>query len=163
MENRTLQPVQRAMEIASTVALSYKREQDRLAKEEADRIAADKRKADEDRRLKEAADLEAAGKSDEAEKVLDQPAPQTRPIKFDSPVPKVAGLSTRKKWKYRITQPGKVNRLYCLPDASLCNLAVQNFYAYNKNPTPEQVQELLDEIGGGEIYEEEVFAGRKLA
>lgn len=160
MEKRTLAPVEQAMSMAGGVALAYKREQDRLAREEADRIAAEQRKLEEERRLKEAEELEAKGKTEEAEAVIAAPIVAPRPTKFVSPAPRVAGLSTKKQWKARIVDPGKVMFNYRLPDAVLINRKVQSFFAYVANPTEAQIRALAEEIGGVEIYEEEIFAGR---
>lgn len=159
MEKDTLSPVQSAMQIVSGVALSWKREQDRLAKEEADRIADEKRRADEEARLKEAERLEAAGKTKEAEKALEAP-PAPRPTRFVSPAPRVAGLSTTKKWKARIVNPDKVTINYRLPDPTLINRKVEGFFKYAREPTEAQIKALADEIGGVVIEEVETFAGR---
>ena len=155
-----IQPINAALALAQPLALEYKREQDKKAAVEAARIAEEQRQAREAAKLKEAETLEAWGETDAANAKLAEAITPIRQTKVESILPKVSGLSTRKQWKFRITQPSKVNRAYCAPDQTLCNRAVQSFYAYNKNPTAEQVQALVDEIGGGEIYEEEVFAGR---
>ena len=63
-------------------------------------------------------------------------------------------------WKGRIVQPSKVKVAYCLPDQSLINSKVQNFFAYVKDPTPEQIEALEEEIGGVKVYQDETFAGR---
>lgn len=160
MEKRILKPVQDGMDLAGAAALVYKREQDRLAKEEADRIAADKRKEEEEKRLKEAERLEAEGKPEEAEAVITAPFIPPRPTKFFSPAPKVAGLSTKKQWKGRIVAPDKVTINYRLPDQTLINRKIQSFFAYVKQPTEAQIKALAEEIGGVEIVEEEIFAGR---
>lgn len=160
-ETSQLEPVQEAMKLAGDVALEYKREQDRLAKEEAGRIAADKRKEEEEKRLKEAERLEAEGKSKEAEQLLDAPPPPTpRPTRFMSPTPKVAGLSTQKRWKGRIVNPDAVTINYRLPDATLINRKVQAFFNLVRNPTTAQIQQLEAEIGGVVIEQEESFAGK---
>lgn len=161
MEKRMLAPVEQAISIAGGAALAYKREQDRLAKEEADRIAADKKRADDEARLKEAERLEAECKTQEAEAVIAAPSPPApRPMRFVSPAPKVAGLSTKKQWKGRIVDPSLVKINYRLPDQTLINRKVQSFFNYVKNPTAEQIAALADEIGGVVIEEVETFAGR---
>lgn len=160
MEKRSLEPVVGAMELAGGVALDYKKEQDRLAKEEADRITAENRRLEEDRRSKEAEELERKGDSKAAGEVLSAPMPTQRAFKPASFVPKVAGLSTKKTWKGRIVAPSKVKIQFCLPDQALVNAKVQSFFAYVKDPTPAQIKELEAEIGGVEVYEAEVFAGR---
>jgi len=161
MEANALAPVNQAINAVSSTALAWKREEDRKAKEEHDRQEALRRAAMEKQKLEEAAALEQWGETQAAEQKLREAISPIRPAKFESVAPKVAGLSTRQQWKARILAPSKVNRAYCLPDQTLVNRAVQNFYAYNKKPTDAQVQALLDEIGGVEIYLDEGFAGRR--
>lgn len=161
MEANALKPVEQAISAASATALAWKQAEDRKAKEQFDREQAERRAALEKQKLEEAATLEQWGETDAAEQKLREAIVPIRPTPFESAAPKVAGLSTRKQWKARIVNQSKVNRAYCLPDQTLVNRAVQNFYAYNKNPTDAQVQALLDEIGGIEIYLDESFAGRR--
>jgi hypothetical protein len=160
MEKRTIEPVQRALDMASVVALEYKRGQDRLAKEEAEKVAQERRHQEEEKRLAEAAQLEAQGKAEEAEAVIAAPIQTPRSTRFITPVPKVAGLSSRKKWKAKIIDPKAVNREYCQPWELAINAKVGNYFSWIKAPTAEQIKALEAEIGGVEIYEEEVFAGR---
>jgi len=161
--DKNLLPVQQALEFVggkNGTALIYKQEQDRLAKEEGDRIDRENNKTDEDARLKEAERLEAEGQTEEAEKILDTPPPPVRHIKFITSVPKVAGLSTKKEWKARIVQPSKVVRSCCLPDQTIINMTVKGFMSSIKDPTPEQIKKLEDEIGGVVVEQVETFAGR---
>jgi len=166
METRTLGPVQDAMRCASDTALDWKREQDRLAKAEADRIAAEKRQQDEEARLAEASRLEAEGKPAEAEEVLNaQPPPMPRHTPFISPVPKVAGLSPRGNWKGEIINQRLVKREFCLADQSLINSYIGRFWpkgtqVEKKTLTEEQKKALEDEIGGVHIYFDGGFTGR---
>ncbi len=161
MEKRMLEPVVTAMDLASRVALEYKREQDRLAREEAEAIERERRRKVEEERLAEAARLEAEGKTKEAEKVIEQPIEAPRPVRFETPVPKVAGLSTRKTWKARIIDPRQVNREYCSPNQVTINDKVKNYFAWIQNPTPDQIKSIADEIGGVEVYMDEQFAGAR--
>lgn len=86
--------------------------------------------------------------------------PDGRPTKFISPVPKVAGLSTRKKWKARILSPKAVKREFCTPDLPRINREIDEFTTYNPTPLPAQLAELAERIGGVEIYLDETFSGR---
>lgn|SRR3990167_2018760 len=160
MEKRTLEPVVDAMDLASNVALDYKKEQDRLAKEERDRIEAERRRQIEEARLKEAEALEAKGQTREAEAVIAAPIETPRQTRFETPVPKVAGLSTKKEWKGKVVKPSAVTRPFCLPDQVLINNKVKNFMAWVKEPTGVQIAELESEIGGVIIEQVETFAGR---
>lgn len=159
-ENNTLKPVNQAIEAAGKAALPWKQEQDRLAAIEAERLRQEAIKKRETAKLKEAEVLEAFGDTDGAQAALNQAVAEPRRFKVESTVPKVAGLSTSKKWNGRIVAPSKVKLAYCLPDQSLINAKVQNFFAYIKDPTPEQIKALEEEIGGVEVYLDEMFAGR---
>lgn len=165
MEGRTLEPVVGAMELASQVALGWKRQQDRLAKEEADRIERERLKAIEEERFAEAKRLEAEDKMEEAEAIIAAPIDIPRPTRYFSPVPKVKGLSTRGNWKARILNPRLVKREFCTPDQVLINMHVNKFFpkgtqTEKKTLTEDQQKQLVEEIGGVEVFFEESFAGR---
>lgn len=146
-----LDQVKRAVKIAGDKAGDYKLEQDRLAREEQARIEAARRRQEEERRLAEAARLEAEGKAKEAEAVINEPIPAPRPTKFESPVPKVAGLSMRGKWKGKIVNPKAVKREYCDPTQWRIDMRIEEYTKYVKDPTDEQKAELCAEIGGVEM------------
>lgn len=158
--DQDLDPVKQAIRIASASALTYKQEQERLAREEAQRIERERIKREEEERLKLAAELEAQGKTEQAAEVVAQPIATPRPTKIESPVPKVQGLSTRGKWVAEIVNPDLVGRKHCKPDQSLINITVQHKMYFLKNPTPEQLQAIEDEVGGIKIRWDEQFAGR---
>lgn len=165
MEKRTLEPVVGAMDLASASALTYKREQDRLAREEAEAIEKERQRDAEETRLKEAERLEALGKTDEAERVLDAPVPIERQRPFVSPVPKVSGLSTRGTWRARIVNSRLVNREFCTPDQVLINLHVNRRWGKGTQPEKKILSDaertaLEAEIGGVEIYLDEGFTAR---
>ena len=160
-ENNTLKPVNQAMQAASAAALPWKQEQDRLAAAEAERRHMADVAARETNRLAAAAALEAQGKAVEAEAMLESALVEPRRIRVESAVPVVKGLSTQKKWKGRIVQPSLVNRQFCLPDQALINSKVQGFFAFVRDPSPEQIAALEAEIGGVSVFQEEIFAGRK--
>lgn len=158
--DQTLTPVKQALNIAGGVALEYKREQDRLAKEEAAVVERERRRQEEEARIREAERLEAQGKNEEAEQVISKPIEAPRPTRFETPVPKVAGLSTKKERKARIVEPNKVGRLWCMPDQTLVNMWIKNQLVYVKDPTPEQIKKWESDIGGVVIEQVETFAGR---
>jgi hypothetical protein len=162
METNALRPVELAKTTASTTALTWKREEDRIAKEQHDQQEALRRQEMESQKLGEAEVLEAWGETDAAAQKLSEALAPVRPAKFESIAPKVEGLVTRKAWKARVVQHSKVVRLYCLPDQTLINNAVKNWISFNKDPTPEQIKAFEAEIGGVEIYQDETFAGRKV-
>jgi hypothetical protein len=162
-ESRTLEPVETAMSIASSLALIYKREQDRLAKAEADAIEAERQRAAEQARLTVAEHLESLGKTAEAAKALDAPVERQKP--FVSPVPKITGLSTRGSWRARIVNARLVNRDFCAPDPVLINLHVNRLWGKgakfeDKTLSDEQRTAIEAEIGGVEIFFDEGFTAR---
>jgi hypothetical protein len=158
-----LKPITLAIAKASDVALVYKREQDRLAREEAERLEKERRAKIEEDRLKEAERLEAEGKSEEASKVIEQPI-ITRQVKYESPVPKVSGLTTRAKWKAKLVNPRLVNRSFCSPDMTLIQLYIDAFFpkgtpAEKKVLSDVQRKAIEEHVGGIELYLDEGFAG----
>lgn len=168
MEKRMLEPVVMAMDLASRVALDYKREQDRLAREEAEAIEREIRRKVEEERLKEAERLEAEGKNEEAEKVIEAPIEAPRPVRFESAVPKIPGLSARGTWKGRVINQRLVKREFCLADQTLINMHVNRFWPKGtplekKTLTDDQRKMLEDEVGGIEIYLDDSFAGARRA
>ena len=163
MEKRTLEPVNLAMMHASGVALEYKREQDRLMREEAEAIQRERLLEAEQARAQEALRLEAEGKTEEAAKALAVPLERQKP--FISPVPKIAGLSTRGTWRARIVNSRLVKREFCTPDQVLINLHVNRLWGKGtqvekKILTDEQRAALEAEIGGVEIFLDEGFTAR---
>jgi len=161
-----LEKVEQAIKLASDIELSYKQEQDRLAQEEADRIAAEKHWQEGWARLAEIERLEREGKTAEAEQVASAPPPpERRQTPFISSLPKVAGLSARGNWKGEIINQRLVNREFCLADQSLINSHIQRFWPKGtpfekKVLTDEQKKIIEDEIGGVKIYFDGGFTGR---
>lgn len=160
--------VQQALDLIggrNGVAIRYKQEQDRLAKEEADRIERERLRQAQEQQLTAAVELEAQGKFEEAQKVIDAPIETPRPTKYISPVPKVEGLWTRGLWKARIVNSRLVKREFCVPDAAIITMHVNKYFpkgtqTEKKTLTDEQRKQLEEEIGGVEVYFEELFAGR---
>lgn len=161
MEKNTLQPVKQALELTQNAALEYKREQDRKAREYHIKREQEQAAAREAERLKDAEFLEQWGDTAAADEMLRQAVMPARLTKIESTLPKVAGLSTRKTWKARILSPKGVKREYCAPDQGHINRHVQEFFAYNPRATSEQIAAMCEEVGGIEVYEDEVFAGRR--
>lgn len=162
MENAHLHKVQQAETIASQSALVYKNEQDRLAREEREATEREALLEAEEKRTAEAEKLAAQGKEEEAEAVLMAPIVTPRPTRMESAVPKVAGLSSRAKWKGEVIDARAVTRAYCKPDESLINIHVDHSFDFKpgQEPTAEQIKSLEDEIGGIRVYKDEKFVGR---
>jgi hypothetical protein len=107
-------PFGAAKRIFSQKSYSWKKlENDRLAAEEAKRIAEEKKRL-EDEKLTRAAEVEAAGDKDGAERILEESvfvAP--KPIQA---APKINGVNTRENWQYRIVDEKLIPREYLCPD-----------------------------------------------
>jgi len=98
--------------IKSAIGSYQQAEESRIRQEQA-RIGQEFRKQEEDRRIAEAETLAAAGHRDEAEALLELPV--VAPV-VEIERPKAAGVSTRRKWTFRITDETKINRAYLMPD-----------------------------------------------
>lgn len=94
---------------------AWNAEQERLRKEEEERLQEIARKEEEERRLKEAILAEQFGDKEEAEAIINTPI-QAPPVVAPKTVPKVAGVSFTKQWKFRIKDPLKVPREYLAVD-----------------------------------------------
>jgi len=151
-----IQPITAALRIVEPLALAYKQEQDRLAKEEAARIAREK----EAKVLAEAQELDAMGYGEEADTMLEEFAAPTRLVPQISTLPKVEGLSTRKRWTYRLVDPRAVKREFCVPAESRIKSKVENAFYKISVVTPAMVKQLEDEIGGIVVEEVETMVGR---
>ena len=108
----------------------YDLEQERLRREEQDRIDKEERdRADENRKKEEdalakATALEAAGKTEEAEAVVEAvveevAAPIPAPVIQTPDVPK--GVTYIDHWVAEIIEPNLVPRQYCVPDQAALN------------------------------------------
>jgi colicin import membrane protein len=100
-EKEYLEPIQKALDTVNGKVLAFKAEQDRKAREEAERLAAEARRLEEDRKLHEAAAAEAAGDKEAAEAILNEPTAPVA-IAVESDVAKVAGVGTRSTWSAEV-------------------------------------------------------------
>ena len=157
-----IHPINAALAIVQPLAMTFKREQDRLAAVESARIAKEQREAKEAQALEYAALHEERGEVEEAAKVIADAIAPSRVTPVVSTLPKVAGLSSRKKWKCRIINPDAVNRFYCEPNVKFINMKVDSKFHLRSTVTPEMIKALEDEVGGIEVFEDEVFAGRQV-
>lgn len=107
-------------------------------KEQADAVAVD-----------EAAALERAGRTAEAEQVLDQAETAILPVgMMGSELPKLQGISFRKKYKGRVVDASKLDRKYLIPDQAAIDKVCD---ALGKNAN----------IVGVEVYMQPVVTVRK--
>lgn len=99
-------------------------ETDRLEAERRELEAAE-RKRQEERQLAEAERLEAQGRTAEAEQVIDAPI-HTPPVVMPPAAPKVAGISTRRVWKFEIVDVNLIPRQYMIPNEPAIRAAVRS-------------------------------------
>lgn len=112
-EKEVINPLNRAEEIAKRKLVAYTQEQERKRQEEQRRLQAeaDERARREKERLeKEAAKLKTPEK--QAEKLEAAAAVVAPVIHVEPAVEKVAGVSVRKIWKYRVTDINAVPRQF---------------------------------------------------
>ncbi|HUT79485.1 MAG TPA: hypothetical protein VM285_17445 [Polyangia bacterium] len=119
-------PLDSARRVVQNNLIQWQTEQERIAraeqlrlqaeaqaKHEAEQLAARERarREEEDRRLAEAAALELAGEDEAAAAVIDAPEPEPAPllpappppiVYVEAQTPKLAGVSTSKRWKARV-------------------------------------------------------------
>lgn len=92
-------PVLEALEIIRPKRISWEDEQERLRKEEEERLQALQREADEERCIKDALEAEAKGRKDEAEKIIEREENTTKRLHIPSRLPK-SGIAKREYWGY---------------------------------------------------------------
>ena len=128
---------------------AYLAEQERIRREEESRLREIARKEEEDRRLLDAIAAEAAGENEEAAAILDE-KPMVAPVIVPKSVPKVQGISTQKRWTYRITNPALIPR---------------EFMAIDEQKIGAVVRAMKDQakIAGVEVYSEDVIAAGRRA
>ncbi|MBI5193252.1 MAG: hypothetical protein HZA08_07415 [Nitrospirae bacterium] len=113
-EKNHLEPVAEAESIIKKKMMGYQDEQERKRREEEARLREEARKREEEARLAEAVFHEAAGNNEEAEAILNLPI-EPPPVILPKATPKVAGISTRVIWKFRIVDANKIPREYMIP------------------------------------------------
>lgn len=93
----------------------YVNEQERKRREEEEKLRLEAQKKAEAEQLARAEAAEKQGNHQAAEAIISAPV-QVAPVVLQSETPKVAGVSYRKSWKFRITDPALVPREYLIPD-----------------------------------------------
>lgn len=95
-------------------------EEERIRLQNQRQAEADAQRRSEDAALEDAAVAHQNGDSELAEQILSSPLPMTpakvAPVVLPSSVPKVAGVSARAVWKWRITDANLIPRQYLIPD-----------------------------------------------
>lgn len=132
-EKAAVQPLQRAIDLVSQKALTWKRAEEERAAAERRRLEEEARKKEEEARIAEAerlrkhaeeeakklppAQAEEVKKQGEeaAQMVLDTPI-ETPRLPVQPAVQQPIGLNTRKTWDFEIVDTGQINRIYMKAD-----------------------------------------------
>ncbi len=123
-------------------------EQERIRREEERRLQEEARKREEEERLAAAIAAEQEGAPEEAAQILEEPV-FVAPVVLQKQTPKVAGISYREQWKYRIVDESKLPRQFLMPDEKVIKAAVDR-------------QKSLCKIPGIEVWSEKIVAaGRR--
>lgn len=93
----------------------YLIEQERIRKEEENRLREQARKEEEERQLQAAIEAEQNGSKEEAEEIISAPV-QAAPVVVPKTVPKVAGISQRENWDFEIVSESLLPRQYLMPN-----------------------------------------------
>lgn len=120
-------------------------EQERLRKEEEDRLRRIAEAKAEEEQLQAAAEAEASGNTEEAEEIINEPIYVAPPV-VEKSVPKVDGQAMTITWKWRLKNEAMIPRQYMKIDEVAINAAVRSL----KDKT---------QIPGIEIYPESKMRG----
>lgn len=135
-----------AERILKAKMLEFKRAEELRRQQAAAKVSAQMRKDEEDRRIAQAEAVHASGNAAVAEQILD--APITVPT-VSVQGPKAAGVSSRKVWKYRVTDANAVKREFLDLVKSRVDAAVKSL-----GKDAEKI------VGGIEVYEDESLSVR---
>jgi len=142
-------PLKEAESWLSPQIITWNREQERIRQEEEARLREIARKEEEERQLQEAILAEQSGQKEEAEAIMDAPV-QAAPVVVPKSVPKVAGMSIRDNWKFRITNEKLIPREYLKVDEVKIGQVVR-------------AMKSAANIAGVEVYNEGTVSGRRAA
>lgn len=142
-------PLKEAESWLSPQIITWNREQERIRQEEEARLREIARKEEEERQLQEAILAEQSGQKEEAEAIMDAPV-QAAPVVVPKSVPKVAGMSIRDNWKFRITNEKLIPREYLKVDEVKIGQVVR-------------AMKSAANIPGVEVYNEGTVSGRRAA
>ena len=142
-------PLKEAESWLSPQIITWNREQERIRQEEEARLRVIARKEEEERQLQEAILAEQSGQKEEAEAIISAPV-QAAPVVVPKAVPKVAGMSIRDNWKFRITNEKLIPREYLKVDEVKIGQVVR-------------AMKSAANIPGVEVYNEGTVSGRRAA
>jgi hypothetical protein len=110
-ERKADAPLKEAEALLTPQIIKWNQEQEKLRLAEEQRLREIARKEEEERQLQEAIQAEHAGNKEEAAAIMDTPV-YVPPVVVKKEVPKVAGMSIRDNWKFRIVDEKKIPREY---------------------------------------------------
>lgn len=139
-KDRAELPLIQAEEYLKPQIKKYIADQERKRQEEENRLRLEAQAREEAERLEKAAQLEVEGHKEEAEAVLEKPAPIVMPT-VEKTTPKTDMRLYRKSWKFRVINEADIPREYMSPDLIKIGGVVRAL----KNKTS---------IKGIEVYEE---------
>ena len=143
-KKRAAEPLLEAERILKKGIADYQAELERRRMEEEARLREEARKREEEARLAAAIAAEKEGEKELAEQILEEPV--AAPVVHVPPAaPKLAGVSARKVWKYRVVNEALIPRQYLTVDHAAIGRVVS---ALGGRAT----------IPGIEVYEETVIA-----
>lgn len=142
-------PLMDAENYLSPQIIAYDREQERIRREEEARLREIARKQEEERRMQEALAAEAEGQAEVADAIINEPT-YVPPVVVGRSIPKVAGMSIRDNWTFRIVNPAIIPREYLKVDEVKIGGVVRSLKDQCRIP-------------GIEVYKESTVAGRRVA
>ncbi len=146
-KKRAAEPLLEAERILKKGIADYQAELERQRREEEARLREEARRREEEARLAAAIAAEKEGEKALAEEILNEPVIPAVVVSAPPP-PKLAGVSSRKVWKFRIADAALVPRQYMIPDTAAIGRVVAALGPRASIP-------------GVEIYEETVIAARR--
>ena len=114
-KNQLDDPLKAAEDVVKGKMGRFQAEQERIRREEEDRLRAAALKEAEEQRIKEAVQLEQQGHDEAAEALIEAPV-RPAPVVVPKTTPKVAGVSTRVIWRHRIVNAALIPPEYMMPD-----------------------------------------------
>jgi hypothetical protein len=139
-------PLAKAEGIIKPRIAAWNAEQERIRKEEEDRLREIARKEEEERQLQEAILAEQSGNKAEAQAIIEAPV-YIPPVVVPKTVQKLVGVSFTKQWKFRIVDESKIPRDFLKVD----EVKIGGYVRSMKN---------AGNIPGVEIYSEDSVSGR---
>ena len=108
-------PLDEAEQIIMRGMTKWTQDQERIRRQEEERLREEARREEEERRLRMAITAEKEGDAKLADKILDEPFYEDA-IVLPTSVPKVEGVSYRDVWKFRIVNQDIIPREYLVVD-----------------------------------------------